>query len=43
MLTAAGVGSEDLTLKIPQQIYFPENQKQKIWVSKKNRWQFLLK
>lgn len=29
MLTAVGLGSEDLTLQIPQQIYFPENQKQK--------------
>ena len=29
MLTAVGLGLEDLTLQIPQQIYFPENQKQK--------------
>lgn len=29
MLTAVGLGLEDLTLQIPQQIYFPENKKQK--------------
>ena len=29
MLTAVGLGSEDVILQTPQQIYFPENQKQK--------------